>query len=187
MRRTAATAIAALLGTLALAPAAPAASRLVVTGHGYGHGIGMSQYGALGYAQHGSGYKDILDHRMPDVTGMEVARTLVSEGFDTPIVIFSAYLDPELEADAAALTLFPVDKLDWPILELGARAGGLTAEAAAWTGLPEGIAVAAGNVDAHVTIPAAQAVEPGRMVAPAAAPPETPSTYGSASGLRSSA
>ena len=35
----------------------------------------------------------------------------------------------------------------------------------AWTGLPEGIAVAVGNVDAHVTAPAARAVEPGSMVA----------------------
>jgi L-ribulokinase len=41
----------------------------------------------------------------------------------------------------------------------------LTAEAAAWTGLPEGIAVCVGNVDAHVSAPAAQATEPGRMVA----------------------
>src|SRR6478672_12790843 len=62
MRRTAVTAIAALLCTLALAPAAPAASRLVVKGHGYGHGIGMSQYGALGFAQHGTGYREILGH-----------------------------------------------------------------------------------------------------------------------------
>src|SRR3954451_3104186 len=62
MRRIAATAAAALMGALALAPAAPAASRLVVTGHGFGHGIGMSQYGALGYAQHGTGYQEILGH-----------------------------------------------------------------------------------------------------------------------------
>jgi len=56
-------------------------------------------------------------------------------------------------------------KLEHPIGRLGDRAGGLTAQAAAWTGLPEGIPVAVGNVDAHVTVPAAQAVEPGQMVA----------------------
>ncbi|MEV0734901.1 ribulokinase [Streptomyces sp. NPDC050549] len=60
---------------------------------------------------------------------------------------------------------FVTDKLEQPIGQLGDRAGGLTAEAAAWTGLPEGIAVCVGNVDAHVTAPAATAVEPGRMVA----------------------
>ncbi|MFC3688523.1 ribulokinase [Aquipuribacter hungaricus] len=60
---------------------------------------------------------------------------------------------------------FAEDKLDATIGQLGERAGGLTAEAAAWTGLPEGIAVAVGNVDAHVTAPAAQAVGPGQMVA----------------------
>jgi L-ribulokinase len=60
---------------------------------------------------------------------------------------------------------FAEDKLAHEIGQLGQRAGGLTAEAAAWTGLPEGIAVAVGNVDAHVTAPAARATEPGQMVA----------------------
>jgi L-ribulokinase len=56
-------------------------------------------------------------------------------------------------------------KLDAPLWPLGARAGDLTAQAAAWTGLREGIAVAVGNVDAHVTAPAAGVVEPGQMLA----------------------
>lgn len=60
---------------------------------------------------------------------------------------------------------FVADKLDHPIGQLGSAAGRLTAEAAAWTGLPAGIAVAVGNVDAHVTAPAAQAVDAGQMVA----------------------
>ncbi|WP_036227342.1 ribulokinase [Marmoricola sp. URHB0036] len=60
---------------------------------------------------------------------------------------------------------FVKDKLEQPIGQLGDRAGALTAEAAGWTGLPEGIAVAVGNVDAHVTAPAVRAVEPGQMVA----------------------
>jgi L-ribulokinase len=58
-----------------------------------------------------------------------------------------------------------VDKLEHPLSPLGSRAGGLTATAAGWTGLRPGIAVAVGNVDAHVTAPAAQAVADGRMLA----------------------
>jgi L-ribulokinase len=57
-----------------------------------------------------------------------------------------------------------IGKLEHPLAALGSRVGSLTAEAAGWTGLPEGIAVCAGNVDAHVTAPAAQAVEPGQML-----------------------
>jgi L-ribulokinase len=71
---------------------------------------------------------------------------------------FLAALNPEFKD-------FARDKLAGPIGHLGAAAGPLTAEAAAWTGLRPGIAVAVGNVDAHVTAPAARAVEPGQMLA----------------------
>jgi L-ribulokinase len=71
---------------------------------------------------------------------------------------FLAALDPGFAGFAA-------DKLAHPISPLGARAGSLTRQAAEWTGLPDGIAVAVGNVDAHVTVPAAAATEPGQMVA----------------------
>ncbi|MGI8749621.1 MAG: SpoIID/LytB domain-containing protein, partial [Thermoleophilaceae bacterium] len=42
--------------------AAQAASTVVVRGAGFGHGIGMSQYGAYGFAQNGFNYRRILDH-----------------------------------------------------------------------------------------------------------------------------
>ncbi|TFD22155.1 ribulokinase [Cryobacterium sp. TMS1-13-1] len=64
-----------------------------------------------------------------------------------------------------AFSRFALDKVSHEIGQLGASAGTLTAEAAAWTGLPEGIHVSVGNVDAHVTAPAARAVNPGQMVA----------------------
>jgi stage II sporulation protein D len=45
-------------------PAAPAAAATTVSadGAGYGHGVGMSQYGALGFARRGVGYRQILAH-----------------------------------------------------------------------------------------------------------------------------
>jgi L-ribulokinase len=70
-----------------------------------------------------------------------------------------------LSALNPAFAQFANEKVAHEIGQLGAAAGTLSAEAAAWTGLREGIAVAVGNVDAHVTAPAAQAVEPGQMVA----------------------
>ncbi len=49
---------------------APAGSGplFVLTGHGWGHGVGMSQYGAYGYAQHGWLYQQILAHYYPGTT-----------------------------------------------------------------------------------------------------------------------
>lgn len=48
----------------ALAPSASA--DWTVSGKGFGHGVGMSQYGAYGFAQHGRGYKWILGHYYRD-------------------------------------------------------------------------------------------------------------------------
>ncbi len=64
-----------------------------------------------------------------------------------------------------AFEMFAEEKIAHTIGELGDSAGPLTAQASDWTGLPAGIAVAVGNVDAHVTAPAAKATEPGQMVA----------------------
>src|SRR3954447_4741861 len=57
-------AIAAIAALLALCAAAPAgaAERWSLRGAGWGHGIGMSQYGAYGYAKNGTAYRDILRH-----------------------------------------------------------------------------------------------------------------------------
>ena len=63
-----------LVAAIGLAGAGPVASRTVppptirtqptffISGHGWGHGLGMSQYGAYGYAQHGWTYDRILKH-----------------------------------------------------------------------------------------------------------------------------
>jgi stage II sporulation protein D len=56
---------AALLAVIACAlvfPAAASAKVWIVKGAGFGHGVGMSQYGAYGYAKHGFKYDAILTH-----------------------------------------------------------------------------------------------------------------------------
>lgn len=47
---------------LLAAPPAGAAVRHVIRGAGFGHGIGMSQYGAYGFALKGKGYEEIMAH-----------------------------------------------------------------------------------------------------------------------------
>jgi stage II sporulation protein D len=44
------------------------AKRWVVKGAGFGHGVGMSQYGAYGYAKHGFRYDQILTHYFTGTT-----------------------------------------------------------------------------------------------------------------------
>ena len=56
------------------------------------------------------------------------------------------------------------DKMTRNVRPLGEKAGGLSRQAAEWTGLKPGTAVALANVDAHVAVPASTVTEPGRMV-----------------------
>jgi stage II sporulation protein D len=60
MRRTLLLTVLALL--FAVPATANAAVRQVIRGAGFGHGIGMSQYGAYGYALEGAQYPGILAH-----------------------------------------------------------------------------------------------------------------------------
>src|SRR4051812_8253615 len=54
--------LSAICCLFALPAAASAKGVWVANGAGFGHGTGMSQYGAYGYAKHGFGYRDILAH-----------------------------------------------------------------------------------------------------------------------------
>ncbi|HWH19346.1 MAG TPA: SpoIID/LytB domain-containing protein [Solirubrobacterales bacterium] len=77
----------ALVAALACGLGATAASARaqvswIVHGHGFGHGVGMSAYGAYGYALHGKGYKFILGHyykgtSLGTVSGPNVVRVLL--------------------------------------------------------------------------------------------------------------
>jgi stage II sporulation protein D len=54
--------LALTVAVLGAAPPAQAATKLTITGAGFGHGIGMSQYGAYGYSLHLKDYNFILGH-----------------------------------------------------------------------------------------------------------------------------
>jgi SpoIID/LytB domain protein len=62
MREQLATPTLIVAALLLFAPIARASVSWTVVGHGFGHGVGMSQYGAYGYARHGKGYRFILGH-----------------------------------------------------------------------------------------------------------------------------
>ncbi|HEY8866629.1 MAG TPA: SpoIID/LytB domain-containing protein, partial [Solirubrobacteraceae bacterium] len=76
------------LALLAAAPQAVAArTNFTIHGAGYGHGIGMSQWGAFGYATHGASYRDIVLHYFKDTrlagAGDRTIRVLLQAGKDT--------------------------------------------------------------------------------------------------------
>jgi SpoIID/LytB domain protein len=56
-------------------PVPAGAATFLVTGHGWGHGVGLSQYGAYGYAQKGVAFDKIVLHYFP---GTELGAAPVS-------------------------------------------------------------------------------------------------------------
>ncbi len=76
--------LAAIVAMVAMlfAPGAKASVSWIVKGRGFGHGVGMSQYGAYGFAKHGRGYRSILAHyyrgtRLERLPGSRVVRVLL--------------------------------------------------------------------------------------------------------------
>ena len=68
MVSTLAAALLAALGLSAGHAAQPSAPTFFVEGHGWGHGVGLAQYGAYGYALHGWSYSRIVAHYYPGTT-----------------------------------------------------------------------------------------------------------------------
>lgn len=54
----------------------------------------------------------VLDYRMPGMSGLEVAQRLRESDYEGPIVLYSAYLSPPLEDEAAVLGLETLAKAD---------------------------------------------------------------------------
>lgn len=72
-----------ILLAVGLAPSAAGAATWVVTGGGFGHGVGMSAYGAFGYGKHGAGYRQILGHyyrgiRLAEMPGSPAVTVLLA-------------------------------------------------------------------------------------------------------------
>ena len=91
-------AVAAVLA--ALVPAAPAMAdtTFTITGGGFGHGVGMSQFGAYGMAREGYTWDQILTHYFTDVEVTEVDPSFVAE----PI-----WVNLQTERDRIELTVSP--------------------------------------------------------------------------------
>jgi two-component system response regulator AtoC len=54
----------------------------------------------------------ILDQKMPGLSGAETAQQLRDEGYDQPIILYSAYLTEDVEAQAASVGIQAVAKED---------------------------------------------------------------------------
>src|SRR4051794_27293682 len=71
-----------LLALVVLPGASPAAAypsdTVALSGHGFGHGRGLGQFGALGYALKGTAYNDILAHYYSNTTPGSIPNNLLT-------------------------------------------------------------------------------------------------------------
>ena len=103
--------LAAVSSALAGAGGATAASSFYISGGGAGHGIGMSQYGAYGYALHGKDYQFILAHyyqgtQLGSTDPDQIVRVLLATGSASFTGATSAgrtQLDPSTTYDVTVL------------------------------------------------------------------------------------
>ncbi len=108
--------LACVLAATLLGAASARATTLVIEGAGNGHGVGMSQDGALGYAQHGASYEAILAHYYTATTlGQVPARSVVRvlEGSRVVRVPIERYVRGVVAAEMPA---------SWPLAALEAQA-----------------------------------------------------------------
>jgi stage II sporulation protein D len=113
--RTPLLALLATLASLAAVLPAPAGAAVnwVVHGRGFGHGVGLSAYGAYGYAKHGKGYPFILAHYYKGTTlgklaGQRTVRVLLESsggdvGFSGATTACGQTLQPQLSYRAHRL------------------------------------------------------------------------------------
>src|SRR3984957_11402555 len=95
---------------------AASASTLVIDGAGDGHGVGMSQDGALGFAEHGWSYQAILSHYYTGTAlGQAAAGTLVKVllGSKVKAIPLETYVRGVVSAEVSA---------SWPMAALEAQA-----------------------------------------------------------------
>ncbi|HZK27447.1 MAG TPA: ribulokinase [Thermoclostridium sp.] len=114
--------------------------------------------------EHADRFLEATDWVVLQLTGQEM-RNSCTAGYKAiwhkkmgyPSKDFFKALDPRLENVVE-------EKLSTDIYPIGSKAGEITEEAAKLTGLKPGTAVAVGNVDAHVAVPAVGITDAGKML-----------------------
>ena len=105
-----------LAASLALCASTARAADLLITGGGFGHGVGMSQEGALGYAEHGFTYQQILAHYYTGTaigTAPSNAQVRVLMGGKVRKIALDTYVRGVVSAEVSA---------SWPLAALEAQA-----------------------------------------------------------------